>query len=822
MNIVLKNSLKNIFGKPFRTLLVVFSIFVCSVCAMLCFDLVAVVKDYVTMVFGNISSGDIIALVDEYSAKGLPDGFPEGTIMEINSNHDTFYQEIEGEYAFVSADSINIYGINVDDAVEMGFMDPVEIGDNEAIIGYKLSVEYGYKEGDTIIVHDRAGEEVALKVIGVIPKDNKNTLLAGLKIIVNIDTSRALSCGRGDVGVLMIDINDDTRVQEAIEMLEEYYPQGTIVRLALTEDEESSIDELAAVLYLVFAITFLLVIFVTASICNRIVNERMSVVGTLRSLGMSSARTARILLLENVLYALLGSIPAVLFYSLIRTPIFNMMFYVTDSEGNVVPMAVKPMAWILPVSVIASAVLIECLIPLKAVLKAVKTSIRDIIFDNRDTEYKYSKPGLVAGIVLLAGAVVAFFFRKSFFGATACLLCAVIGLAFIFPWVYKLIVTGLLNLAEKKGSAKWSLALTEAKTRKSTVSSGVLCVTCAAMSVVIFAIAQSALDMFNGYDFSSDVIVTCTGQLKDYAYIEKLDGVTDTEAIYRECSSIEVNGYYDVYAYGDFFAMPENGFKYYNFFVEIPDSLEEGSIIVDDRYAEKHDIKAGDNITIVYDPEGIVPITREYYVQDIVKISSFDGQTGTFIITQNEFHEIFRDYLSYYLVKCDDPDEVCRMIDTYAVGTYIDCETFEEYKEYIDSDTARITTIMTVIITVAVGMTFVGMVSNQLIGFEGRKKELAVMLSTSMGKGKLAGILFKEMLVTSIIASAMGTVTGLILSNVIDCATQNSSSIYLVVDPNPVKCLIFSIILIAVFAGTVLFPIKHLRKMKLSEQLKYE
>ena len=48
------------------------------------------------------------------------------------------------------------------------------------------------------------------------------------------------------------------------------------------------------------------------------------------------------------------------------------------------------------------------------------------------------------------------------------------------------------------------------------------------------------------------------------------------------------------------------------------------------------------------------------------------------------------------------------------------------------------------IIVISVGITLIGMASNQLIGFEGRKKECAVMLSTAMGKGTLSGILFRE------------------------------------------------------------------------------
>jgi len=61
--------------------------------------------------------------------KSLKDTIPEAEVMEINSNHDTIYSDIEGEYAFVSTTDINIYGINTDDAVRMGFLDPMELGD---------------------------------------------------------------------------------------------------------------------------------------------------------------------------------------------------------------------------------------------------------------------------------------------------------------------------------------------------------------------------------------------------------------------------------------------------------------------------------------------------------------------------------------------------------------------------------------------------------------------------------------------------------------------------------------------------------------------
>ena len=108
----------------------------------------------------------------------------------------------------------------------------------------------------------------------------------------------------------------------------------------------------------------------------------------------------------------MGSVPATVFYALVRNPIMNVMFVFEDGSGNNV-FEIPSLSWALFAGVIIGAVLIECLIPLKAILKALKTSIRDIIFDNRDTEYKFSRSTFVFGLVCLALAIVTFIFKKN-------------------------------------------------------------------------------------------------------------------------------------------------------------------------------------------------------------------------------------------------------------------------------------------------------------------------------------------------------------------------------------------------------------------------
>ena len=119
-------------------------------------------------------------------------------------------------------------------------------------------------------------------------------------------------------------------------------------------------------------------------------------------------------------------------------------------------------------------------------------------------------------------------------------------------------------------------------------------------------------------------------------------------------------------------------------------------------------------------------------------------------------------------------------------------------------------------------MTAIGMISNQLLGFEGRKKECAILLATSMNKAKLSGILLKEVLITSITAAGIGTIVGSVLTFVLQAAMNNSEVLVLDVQVDPVKNILFFIMMTVVFTATVLFPIRNLRKMKISEQLKYE
>lgn len=819
MNIVFKNSLKNIFGKPLRTLLVVFAIFVCSLCALLCFDLSESITGILTLFYGSVSRADFIVSSSGSDVSTLPDGFPEADTMTIVGDSEMLYKKIDGEYCYVTTDTLRIMGLDVDEAVDMKFLAPIDLKDGEMFINKAFSDDYGYKVGDKITIHDRADEELELTIGGILPDDTKNPLITGYTGIINLNTSKNVSCGHMSADMLLIDLHDNTGIEEAKDMIEDRYPAAVITDLYLSESDLALVNEMKSVFYLLFAIAFLLVIFVTASICNRIVSERMSYIGTLRSLGMSTSRTGRILLLENVLYALLGSIPATLLYALIRNPLLSFMFNGTDSEGNAVQFDIPAFPVGLVIGVILGAVLIECLIPLRAILKALKTSIRDIIFDNRDTAYRFSRATLVIGIICLVTAVVTFFFRTNMILAILCMLTSVAALAALFPWILKFITALIKKISDKLDRPSMALASVEAISRKSTVGSGVLCATAAAMCVIVYAVSGAMSDNINDIPYDCDVILTASEKDTYYSFIDHMDNVTDTEMVYMTMTEYKLND--EKISIGNFFAMPDDGFRYFTGFSDLPDKVEPGTIVLDKKYANRKGIKEGDTITLTFNPEGVVPIDRKFTVAKITSVSASTGM-DTFLMNEDEYKVLCYGSPAWILIKTTDPEGTKAALEAYAKGAYSKVETISEYIADQKQQNSQQLAVIAAIIIIALGMTAIGMISNQLLGFEGRKKECAVMLSTAMGKGKLSGILFKEVLITSVTASGIGTLVGLLMINVIQKAMASTQSISMSFDVNPLTVFLFFIAMTVVFTGTVLFPIRNLRKMKISEQIKYE
>ena len=408
MSLIIKHTLKSMWAHKMRTFLLLFCVSICSLAAMLCFDmsgsLEQAVKANNAKAFGK---ADIIVTASYDLDDDFAKGIPESTVLELSTGSTVFTKHIVGTYDMLTQKACNISGVDIPKAKEMGVLpNDAEIGDMQAAVSKDFADEFGYSVGDTITLYSNAKQPVDFTVSGLYG-DNVGLFSSGDTIVISNESMKSLY-GGSDTGTRLayIDIADDEEINSAVQTLESNLPSANVQAVFENEQTREMIGNITRIFTILFAVCLLLVIFVTVSASQRIITEKMPVIGTFRSLGISSGLTYTVLLGENIAYGLIGSGIGIECYSALRPIIYSSQFGSSEKAGGMSIGAV--------VGVIIFCVALECLCPIKEILSAVKTSIRDIIFSNKDTQYKHGRVSTVAGILLALTAAVTAFFSKSF------------------------------------------------------------------------------------------------------------------------------------------------------------------------------------------------------------------------------------------------------------------------------------------------------------------------------------------------------------------------------------------------------------------------
>ena len=482
-----------------RTFLLLFCVSICSLAAMLCFDmsgsLEQAVKANNAKAFGK---ADIIVTASYDLDDDFAKGITESTVLELSTGSTVFTKHIVGTYDMLTQKACSISGVDIPKAKEMGVLpNDAEIGDMQAAVSNDFADEFGYSVGDTITLYSNAKQPVDFTVSGLYG-DNVGLFSSGDTIAISNESMKSLY-GGSDTGTRLayIDIADDEEINSAVQTLESNLPSANVQAVFENEQTQEMIGNITRIFTILFAVCLLLVIFVTVSASQRIITEKMPVIGTFRSLGISRRLTYTVLLGENIAYGLIGSGIGIGCYSALRPIIYSSQFGSSEKAGGMSIGAV--------VGVIIFCVALECLCPIKEILSAVKTSIRDIIFSNKDTQYKHGRVSTVAGILLALTAAVTAFFSKSFFAGLICFVSTAVGAALLFPYILRFISGLLIKIYDKQNKPIARLAAVEAREKKSTVGSSMLCFTAAAVCIVVYSFASSMSGFYMHENSTADL-----------------------------------------------------------------------------------------------------------------------------------------------------------------------------------------------------------------------------------------------------------------------------------------------------------------------------
>lgn len=809
--------LRNVIGKPLRSAIIILSLAAAAFAALFCIAGIHAAQYGLRDFFrSNYGDADII-ISNSNKVEVKKDEFPSGSkILETAVGAISQTVPNTKYFNYVDKMQLSVIGMDTQLAAEMNMIDDAYPTGDGVTMSEPAAKLLDKKVGDTYTFAGEGDRVFSYKINAIVPATKFLNSSQNCIIVTPDICNEIMGADKGTVNVAYADVPDE-QLEDCMFSIQDKHPDHYIIA-TVSWDNDDTMSSMLNIYYLIFAVVFLMVCFIIVSMSKHIVNERMSVIGMLRSIGGSITGTGMILLAESAFYGLCGGILGTLLFLPFKgnaeVGLFAASGDIDRSDGVDLPTILI---------IIVAVIVIQCLFSAIAIIKAAKTPVRDIIFGTKDTAYLPSKVFSVIGLVLFAVGIIAFFLFDDFIMIVTAAFCSAIGAVLIFPMVIKLISKVLSELFGKFSMPVAKLAVKEIATTKSNVSSAQLILSAISLTISVLIVAVSLINMLASPVYNSEIIITDAEQEgAQYDLIKSIDGVQDVEKIYSSYliyeNKAEFNGEErDIELVG----YPEGGFSYFTGIKDCPEKLSDNETAIDKVLASRLSLKIGDEVTIGLN-------TKTYYPRELkLKIVSFvDGgqhnsMGNTVLINLDTYKNVYFDSPSTVLIRTS-PEKIAYVLDVVksTIPDYsTNIRTTEEYNAEMLSSMNSILTIIYAIVLLGFALSLMGTSSNILMGFEQSRRKYAVYYSSSMSKSKLKKLILLETMLTNGISVVAAIVFGMYFLQIINKAlTMLNMSVPLI---NPLLyALIFGAAAFAILTIAAVKPVRMLSKMNIAEEIK--
>ncbi|MBQ2580217.1 MAG: ABC transporter permease, partial [Ruminococcus sp.] len=789
MSILGRLTMRNILRKPMRSFAIIIALAASAFALLFCIAGREAPEQQVReQMLRTYGGAEIFLIAPNCDFTVNKADYPDGTTFFTFTNVEVKAKSPKGEY------TATVTKADTKAGKKLSLFDSELDAGKGAIISEAFAEKAGLKKGDAFTVsYTNKNANAKPKTISVkineISKD-KYLRRKPTTIIVSADTFKALT-GRTDDHNAFIDVPDDTDAKKlSSDLMAKYAAKEYSFNPVLTDDLLDDLSKQTMVFYLIFAVILLMTLFLTYSMSRHIANERLSAIGTLRSLGGSIPKTSGLLIAESSVYGIVGGILGAVGFLLAGD------FAVSAFFGSVGDYSIP--VWLYPLTVIF-AVLIQIICQSGALIKAVRTPVRDIIFSTRDTAYVLSfKKTLIGAVLLAAGVVVSFFADKTVLSITAISLCCV-GSVMVAPVLIKLFSKALVKLFAALGLTTAKFAANECAHKKSTVTSTQLTFIALAITIGVFVTSSAIAAEYSGDYYNYDAVIDIGKKQEQCEKLTKLPEIKEYEMSMSQYLKVTVNGGKErdiqFRAYGDF--------KLHPIVTGLDGEPAADEIYVGKNLAKKLDVKAGDTIEVIdvldtiLQPDG-TQVHPKYTFKIKALCDTAAGHHDTFILNKKYFTENISTYVDdIYVIfsKTGNLEKLKSAVEKDFPNAYV--YSGAENKAENDEDCSRIMTIIYSILGVGIVLALLGSVSNAVIGFEQSKRKYAVLHSVAAGKHKLSKLILLETFISSLIASVLAVFLGLFLTTMIDTTLENTG-LNIIIKYNAAAIALFVIAFIAV------------------------
>lgn len=411
LKIILKYILKNLQERKLRTIVMLLSIVFST--ALIFVSLTvgdSYMNAHIKMVKG-MSGKATVSVTTEPKEDGTISFVKDSVVPENESIKNKIgFLQIPGlfikdnnfeNFDLISADSDKLDEINKPRLVrEDGYSD---FTGNKIVVQEKFSRMYNVELGDTISLNVM-GKDMRFTVVGIAAYDTVFLRQErGHTALVPKDTLEEISSIEDEYNKIFIETKEGIDSQSFAVKLSQQLPKGCKAQTVIDMNQlKADVKSKSMPFYLISCFSLIMSIFIIYSSYKVITMERLSVIGTFRSIGATEKSVKKILMMESIIYGILGGIIGIpLGFGLLKVTLNQLS--AAMPEGIKIPLTISVTNIVLTCTMALIVSSLSAYIPVR---KVSKLPIKDVVLGGVESKNISNKSKFSIGIILFVFSIL--------------------------------------------------------------------------------------------------------------------------------------------------------------------------------------------------------------------------------------------------------------------------------------------------------------------------------------------------------------------------------------------------------------------------------
>lgn len=832
MAIIFKFALKSIREKKFRTFLIIFSIMMSSALFFASLSMSGTVEK---MVIERIKKSTGSAEIMIYPGEKSPNPYVnDRAAMKIADQADYIIEAIQGGSLYKINEkeflNISLHGYEYD---QLQLMNPISLKEQsniEPFTGRKIIINSNlaekYKLGlNGILELEISGTKQKLTIVGIanptglFTEDGRNATAVMPK-----ETLAGFYNIKGQATTVYIKPKDMTQKQQLMEQLEKAYKRDKTAEVIPMEDIKRNASTFTIPFMMMVVLVMSISVFIIYTSFKVITTEMLPIIGTFRSIGATKSTTDFVLVIQSVVYGLIGgALGCILGVGVLYAMARTILTPADIAAGFEVSVNITPMNFIMAFGV---ALILAVCSSLAPIIKVSKIPVKEIVLNQIEKRSKKNHWKPIAGLVMAVAVILIPRFAPRDYAMAINGICMVLSgtaVSFLTPELTKAFARGFEKTYQYIFGNEGVLAAQNLRDNKNMLNNISLLAMGISAILLINTISYSVFEeVSNAYkSMTYDMEVGIRGANRQtLKSIERIEGVEDVYGSYNYYNievgekneritiltgvdSAKFNDYFDIGIIGN----PEEKLK----------ELDEGrNVIITTALKYKFGLDIGDTLTLKT-KNG----KRDYRITGLCETIYYNGQAA---FISEKYYKKDMDARNYndILVKTDgDVDQTVQNIKTRFRDRGVRLMTVAEMEKSNEEGNAAIFSIFKSFSVMTMVIGIFGILNNFAISFMERKRVLAVLRSIGMSKRQIRKMIMIEALTGGFIGGTVGILSGVLMISIVPYLMKTIDlPIRIIYDPVLLLNALLGGILVSLIAS--ISPALKSSKLNIIEAVKYE